>query len=82
MEAIVGGTPFAVGGPALLRARGIPEPAELTGWVAGWGGRGAAVLYLLRDDEIVGALALGGRDPARGAPKPSPGSTVSGATWS
>ena len=46
------------GGPALLRERGLIEPEELVGWSAGWKQRGAAVLYLVRDDRIVGAFAL------------------------
>jgi Cu2+-exporting ATPase len=58
VEAVVDGTPYAVGGPALLRQRGLSEPAELTAWADPWRARGAAVLYLLRRDQVVGALAL------------------------
>ena len=58
VEATVDGTPYAVGGPALLRERDLAVPPELAGAEAGWQARGAAVLYLVRKDEVVGALAL------------------------
>ena len=58
VEALVDGTPYAVGGPALLRARRVTEPEALRGQIDTWRGRGAAVLYLLRGDEVIGALAL------------------------
>ena len=58
VEAGVDGTPYAVGGPALLRERDLGVPSELEPAVTGWQGRGAAVLYLVRKDEVVGALAL------------------------
>jgi P-type Cu2+ transporter len=58
VEASVDGTPYAVGGPALLRERDLGVPSELDVAVTGWQGRGAAVLYLVRKDEVVGALAL------------------------
>jgi Cu2+-exporting ATPase len=47
-----------VGGPALLRERGITAPPELEPAVAAWRQRGAAVLYLVRDREVIGAFAL------------------------
>jgi P-type Cu2+ transporter len=58
VEASVDGTPLAVGGPALLRERDLAAPAELRPPVSEWQARGAAVLYLVRKDEVVGALAL------------------------
>jgi len=58
VEADIDGTPYAVGGPALLRERSLDEPAELSTWSQDWKERGASVLYLVRDGEIVGALAL------------------------
>jgi P-type Cu2+ transporter len=48
----------AVGGPALLRERGLQVPAELHEAIQDWEQRGAAVLQVVRDDEVVGALAL------------------------
>jgi Cu2+-exporting ATPase len=47
-----------VGGPALLRERGLAVPADLTHQIGAWEARGAAVLYLVTGGEIVGALAL------------------------
>ena len=58
VEADIGGVSFAVGGPALLRERALTEPASLAQWAGQWKGRGAAVLYLLRQDEVVGGIAL------------------------
>jgi Cu2+-exporting ATPase len=58
VEATIDGTPYAVGGPALLRQRGLVVPDELDGEISGWRGRGAAVLYLVRGERVVGALAL------------------------
>ncbi|MGH9275133.1 MAG: heavy metal translocating P-type ATPase [Acidimicrobiales bacterium] len=58
VEADIDGVSHAVGGPALLRERHLSEPAELDDWSAGWKQRGAAVLYLVRGDQIVGAFAL------------------------
>ena len=58
VEAEVGGTRYAVGGPALLRERSLAEPPASSTWSQGWKGRGATVLYLVRRDEVIGALAL------------------------
>ena len=58
VEADIDSVAYAVGGPALLRQRSLDEPAELVEWSTGWKERGAAVLYLLREAEIVGAFAL------------------------
>jgi Cu2+-exporting ATPase len=58
VEAVVDGIEVVVGGPALLRERGLSEPAELAPAIAAWKQRGAAVLDVIRQDEIVGALAL------------------------
>jgi Cu2+-exporting ATPase len=58
VEADVDGERYAVGGPALLRERSLDEPSALAGCSRGWKERGAAVLYLVRGDAIVGALAL------------------------
>ncbi len=58
VEATVEGQRYAVGGPALLRERQLDEPAELASRSQRWKERGAAVLYLVRGDVIVGGLAL------------------------
>ncbi len=58
VEATVDGDAYAVGGPALLRERALAEPADLSEWSQGWKDRGAAVLYLVRRDTIIGGIAL------------------------
>jgi P-type Cu2+ transporter len=58
VEATVDDERYAVGGPALLRERSLAVPAELSGEIEEWVQRGAAVLHLVRGDEVVGALAL------------------------
>jgi Cu2+-exporting ATPase len=58
VEAMIDGEAYAVGGPALLRERQLAVPSELDGDVAAWQERGAAVLYLVQGDTVVGAFAL------------------------
>jgi P-type Cu2+ transporter len=58
VEAEVDGTTVAVGGPALLRERGLVIAASLTARTERWETRGAAVLHVVRGDEVVGALSL------------------------
>jgi P-type Cu2+ transporter len=58
VTARVDGATVAVGGPTLLRELGAGEPDALADQVAAWRRRGAAVLYVIRDDQIVGAVAL------------------------
>jgi P-type Cu2+ transporter len=58
VEATIDNTTYAVGGPALLRERGLDVPADLEDMIDAWHGRGAAVLHLVRGDEIIGAFAL------------------------
>ncbi len=58
VEATVDGERCAVGGPALLRERGLAVPDDLAPVVAAWQDRGAAVLHVARGDEVVGVLAL------------------------
>jgi len=58
VEATVDGSAYALGGPALLRERSLTVPTELRGQVDEWEGRGAAVLHLVREERIVGSLAL------------------------
>jgi Cu2+-exporting ATPase len=58
VEASVDGVRYVVGGPAVLRESGATVPDELTSVIDGWMGRGAAVLYLFRADEVLGAMAL------------------------
>ena len=58
VEATVDGVRYAVGGPALVRERNLEEPGSLRAPTDDWRARGAAVLYLVRGDEVLGAVAL------------------------
>jgi Cu2+-exporting ATPase len=58
VQARVEGATVAVGGPALLRQLKLAEPEVLAEQVGAWKRRGATVLYVVRDDKILGALAL------------------------
>ena len=58
VRATVDGAAIAVGGPALLRELGVEPPASLAESTASWRERGAAVLWVLRDDAVIGALSL------------------------
>lgn len=58
VEAEIGAASFAIGGPAMLRERNLAIPGELQPAMQEWSERGAAVLTIVRDDRIVGAVAL------------------------
>jgi Cu2+-exporting ATPase len=58
VEATVDGSVYAVGGPALLRERGLIEPEALAATTDSWRARGASVLLLVGPDGIEGALGL------------------------
>lgn len=58
VEAQVNGETVAVGGPALLRERQLAEPDSIASRTAEWRQRGAAVLHVLRNGQVAGALAL------------------------
>jgi Cu2+-exporting ATPase len=63
VRAMVGDTPYAVGGPALLRELGATVPGELSATTDAWSARGAAVLHLVRLPEggtpdVLGAFAM------------------------
>jgi Cu2+-exporting ATPase len=58
VAAEVDGATVEVGGPSLLRERGLAEPAELARAVEGWRARGASVVFVARDGAVVGAIAL------------------------
>ena len=55
---VVGGVEIEVGGPALLRERGLGEPVGSVDETATWRARGATVLTVLREGRVIGALAL------------------------
>jgi len=58
VEGTVDGSAVAVGGPGLLRERGLTEPAALTEASGAWRARGVAVLYVVVDGAVVGAVGL------------------------
>jgi Cu2+-exporting ATPase len=58
VTADIDGVPYALGGPGLLRERGLDPPESLRDDVESWRSRGAAVLYLERDGQVIGAIAL------------------------
>jgi P-type Cu2+ transporter len=58
VQAQVDGATVAVGGPALLRQLGLEEPEVLAERLEAMRRRGAAVLHVVRDDKVVGALSL------------------------
>jgi Cu2+-exporting ATPase len=58
VEATVGRRRLAVGGPALIRERGLSVPSELEEKVAGWKSRGAAILFLMSERKVLGAVSL------------------------
>ncbi|MET0726846.1 MAG: heavy metal translocating P-type ATPase [Acidimicrobiales bacterium] len=58
VSAEVDGRVYEVGGPALVRERKVEVPSVLTSPIENWSQRGAAVLYLLSEGSILGAIAL------------------------
>jgi P-type Cu2+ transporter len=58
VQARVDGAAVAVGGPALLRELRVAEPEVLADQVGAWKRRGATVLYVAREDKVLGALSL------------------------
>jgi P-type Cu2+ transporter len=58
VQATVDGARVAVGGPALLRELELAEPEALAEQVGAWKQRGATVLYVVREDKVMGALSL------------------------
>jgi len=58
VRATVAGREVAVGGPALLRELGLTAPATLDEQLGQLAEQGASVLYVVRDGQPVGALAL------------------------
>ncbi len=58
VEATVAGARVAVAGPGLLRERSLEVPGSLEAKTSAWRERGAAILYVIRDDQVLGALEL------------------------
>ncbi len=58
VRAEVNGAEITVGGPAMLRERKLDTPDALQSTMQEWERRGSAVLSVVRDDRVIGALAL------------------------
>ena len=58
VEGLVNGSKVMVGGPALLRQFNLEVPVSVAAAIDIWKERGAAVLYLIKDDMMLGALTL------------------------
>jgi len=58
VEATIGGSSVAVGGPGLLRQRSLDVPGELENKTAAWKQRGGAILYVVKESTVIGALEL------------------------
>lgn len=56
--ASVDGAEIGVGGPALMRERGLASPEALQATIEEWEARGAAVLFVIEAGAVIGALAL------------------------
>ena len=58
VEATVDGIAVAIGGPALLRERSLDVATDIAQATEDWEKRGAAVLYVVIDGSVAGALSL------------------------
>ncbi|WP_457973243.1 heavy metal translocating P-type ATPase [Arthrobacter sp. D1-17] len=58
VRASVAGRALQVGGPALLRELAVSEPPALAETTRAWRDRGAAVLHVLADGKVLGAVSL------------------------
>jgi Cu2+-exporting ATPase len=58
VQADVEGRSFAVGGPQLMRERNLEVPERISEQTERWTARGAAVLWLIESDQVLGALSL------------------------
>jgi Cu2+-exporting ATPase len=56
VAATIDGAKVEVGGPALLRERGLEEPVELADPLRRWRERGATILFVVRDGQVIGAI--------------------------
>ncbi|MCQ9164188.1 copper-translocating P-type ATPase [Arthrobacter sp. STN4] len=58
VQASVNGATVAVGGPALLKEFRLAEPKSISGTTSEWMDRDAAVLHVIRNGAVIGAVAL------------------------
>ncbi|MEY8578207.1 heavy metal translocating P-type ATPase [Corynebacteriaceae bacterium 6-324] len=58
VQATVDGETIMVGGPNMLRELGVDSPDSLHNKISTWTSRGAGVLHVLRNKEVIGAIAV------------------------
>lgn len=58
VRAQVDGTEITVGGPNMLRELSLRAPSDVADQTSDWASRGASILHVVRDGQIIGALAL------------------------
>jgi Cu2+-exporting ATPase len=58
VEASLDGRTIAVGGPALISERKLDVPSAVQGQADRWKERGTAILYVVEDGRIIGAMSL------------------------
>jgi P-type Cu2+ transporter len=58
VQAVVDGATVVVGGPALLRELDVAIPQPLHDATLAWAQRGAAVLHVMREGRVIGAVEL------------------------
>jgi P-type Cu2+ transporter len=58
VRATVDGAEVLVGGPNMLREYGVDTPVEIAETTRSWTDRGAGVLHVVADGEVIGALAV------------------------
>jgi Cu2+-exporting ATPase len=58
VQAEVDGATVSIGGSAMLRELNVAVPPALAEGTAPWAERGAAILHVVRNGEVLGAIAL------------------------
>lgn len=58
VRATVNGTEVMVGGPNMLQELALDLPAEITQRTKRWANRGASILHVIQDGQVIGAFAL------------------------
>ena len=58
VQATIDGSTVAVGGPVLLKELGLAEPQRITTETTEWMTRGASILHVIKDGDVIGAVAL------------------------
>src|SRR5699024_11848235 len=59
VKATVDGSEILVGAPNMLRELDLTTPGMLDEQIGTWTQRGAGILHVVRDGQIIGALAVG-----------------------